>query len=166
MIIKDSMVVIHLAKITLLEASCERFKPVAVPEEVHREILQGEKKGYEDVKIIEELIAVGKLSVKRLRDREKKLLKRAAEFNVQGGEGEALALYWQEKADFLASDDDNLRRKSTLLNLRLIGTPAIILTLYQEKRIDRAKLQESLQALRRIGWFSNAVIDAILMEAT
>ena len=164
MIIKDSMVVIHLAKITLLEASCERFKPVVVPEEVHREILQGKKKGYEDVNIIEELITAGKLGVKRVR--EKKLLKRAAEFNVQGGEGEALALYWQEKADYLASDDDNLRKKSTLLNLRLLGTPAILLKLYQEKRIDRAKLQESLQALRKIGWFSHAVIDKILMEAT
>ena len=164
MIIKDSMVVIHLAKVTLLEASCERFKPVVVPEEVHGEILRGKKKGYEDVGIIEALIAVGKLSVKRVRD--KKLLKKAAEFNVQGGEGEALALYWQEKADYLASDDDNLRKKAALLNLRLIGTPAIILDLYQKKRIDRAKLEGSLQALRRIGWFSNAVLDKVLMEAT
>ncbi len=164
MIIKDAMVVIHLAKITLLEASCERFKPVVVPEEVYREILQGKKKGYEDVTVIEGLIAAGKLSVKRVR--EKKLLKKAAQFNVQGGEGEALALYWQEKADYLASDDDNLRKKSVLLNLKLIGTPAIILKLYQEKRIDKAKLEGSLQALKKIGWFSNAVIDKILMEAT
>ena len=164
MIIKDSMVVIHLAKITLLEASCERFKPVVVPEEVYREILQGKKKGYEDVTIIEGLITAGKLNVKRVR--EKKLLKKAAQFNVQGGEGEALALYWQEKADYLASDDDSLRKRSTLLNLKLIGTPAIILKLYQEKRIDRAKLEGSLQALRRIDWFSNTVIDKILMEAT
>lgn len=164
MIITDSMVVIHLAKITLLEASCERFKPVVVPEKIHREILQGKKKGYEDVTIIEGLITAGTLSVKHVR--EKKLLKKAAEFNVQGGEGEALALYWQEKADALASDDDNLRKKGVLLNLNLIGTPAIILKLYHEKRIDRNKLQGSLQALRKIGWFSNAVIDKILMEAT
>ena len=163
MIVKDSMVVIHLAKITLLEASCERFKPVLIPEEVHREILQGKKKGYEDVKIIEELITAGKLAVKSVRDR--KLFKRAAEFNVQGGEGEALALYWQEKADYLASDDDSLRKKVVLLDLRLIGTPAIILKLYQERRIEKSKLQSSLQALRRIGWFSNAVIDRILLEA-
>ena len=163
MIIKDSMVVIHLAKITLLAASCERFKPVVIPEEVHQEILQGKKKGYEDVKIIEELIVAGKLAVKHVRDR--KLLKQAAEYNVQGGEGEALALYWQEKADYLASDDDNLRKKVVLLNLRLIGTPTIILKLYQEKRIDRQKLEGSLQALRKIGWFSSAVIDKILMEA-
>ena len=163
MIVKDAMVVIHLAKITLLETSCEHFKPVVIPEEVQREILEGKKKGYEDVKVVEELVQAGKLRVKHVRD--KKLLKRAEEFNVQGGEGEALALYWQEKADYLASDDDNLRKKSLLLNLKLIGTPAIILRLYQEKRIDRDKLQASLQALRKIGWFSNAVIDKILMEA-
>ena len=163
MIVKDSMVVIHLAKITLLEASCERFKPVVVPEEVYREILKGKKKGYEDVPVIEGLIAAGSLSVRSVRD--KKLLKKSAQFNVQGGEAEALALYWQEKADYLASDDDSLRKKAVLLDLRLIGTPAIILKLYQERRIEKSKLQSSLQALRRIGWFSNAVIDRILLEA-
>jgi len=163
MIVKDAMVVIHLAKITLLEKSCELFKPVAIPGEVHREILEGEEKGYEDVKIIQELVQAGKISVKRVRD--KGLLKRAKEFNVQRGEAEVLALYWQEKAEYLASDDDTLRKKSALLNLRLIGTPAIILKLYQDKAIDRNKLMESLQVLRKIGWFSNAVIDRVLMEA-
>jgi len=164
MIVKDAMVVIHLAKITLLEKSCAHFKPVIIPEEVQQEILEGRQKGYEDVKVVEELIVAGKLSVKRVRDR--KLLKRAEEFNVQRGEAEALALYWQEKADYLASDDDNLRKKSTLLNLKIIGTPAIILKLYKEKLIEQSKLQGSLQALRKIGWFSNAVIDKILLEAT
>jgi len=164
MIVKDAMVVIHLAKITLLEKSCEHFKPALIPEEVHREILEGGKKGYEDAQIIQELIKAGKVSVKHVRD--KKLLKRAKEFNVQRGEAESLALYWQEKAEYLASDDDNLRKKSTLLNLKLIGTPAIILKLYRDKLIDNSKLQESLQVLRKIGWFSNAVIDTIFMEAT
>ena len=164
MIVKDTMVVIHLAKITLLEKSCALFKPVAIPEEVHREIIEGEKKGYEDVKVVQELVKAGKVSVKRVRDKE--LLKRAKEFNIQRGEAEAVALYWQEKAEYLASDDDNLRKRSLLLNLNLIGTPAIILKLYQERRIDRNKILESLRALRKIGWFSTAVIDRILSEAT
>lgn len=162
MIVKDAMVVIHLAKITLLEKSCEYFKPVVLPEKVHVEILEGKKKGYEEVKVIEELVRTKKLSVKPVRNR--RLLKLAEEFNIQRGEAESLALYWQEKADYLASDDDNLRKKSTLLNLKMIGTPAIILRLYNEKLIDRDKLLESLQTLRKIGWFSNALIDRMLME--
>lgn len=164
MIVNDAMVVIHLAKITLLEASCRHFKPMVIPEAVQQEILAGKKKGYEDVAIIEELLKAGTLGVKHVKNT--KLLKRAEAFNVQRGEAEAVALYWQEHADYLASDDDNLRKKSTLLNIQLIGTPAIILTLYREKLIDREKLIGSLQALRRIGWFSNTVIDKILLEAT
>lgn len=164
MIINDAMVVIHLAKITLLEASCGYFQPALIPEAVHQEILAGQKKGYEDVALIEELLKAGTLGVRRVKD--KKLLKRAEAFNVQRGEAEAVALYWQERANYLASDDDNLRKKGTLLNIRLIGTPAIILTLYREKLIRKDKLIGSLQVLRKIGWFSNAVIDTIVMEAT
>lgn len=163
MIVKDAMVVIHLAKLTLLAKSCDHFRPVLIPEEVHEEILEGKKKGYEDVGTIEELIRTGKLSIKRVRD--KKLLKKAEEFNVQKGEAEALALYWQEDADYLASDDDNLRKKALLLDLKLIGTPAIMLKLYKEKLITKDKLKDSLQGLRKIGWFNNTVIDRILMEA-
>ena len=163
MLILDTMVAIHLAKVTLLESACDHFKPAILPEAVHDEILAGGKKGYEDVRIVEALLRAGKLSRKHLRNNA--LLKRAWEFNVQRGEAEALACYWQEQADYLASDDDNLRSKRLLLNVALIGTPAIILALYQAKRIDKDKLHDSVQELRKIGWFSSAVIDKILLEA-
>lgn len=162
MIVKDAMVVIHLAKVTLLKTSCEHFKPVVLPEAVHQEIMAGRQKGHEDVQIVEELIKAGKLSIKHVKDR--KLLKRANEFNIQRGEAEALALYWQEKAGCLATDDDNLRKKGVLLDLKLIGTPAIMLRLYREGLIEKGKLLQSLGELRKIGWFSNAVIDRIMME--
>lgn len=162
MIVKDTMVVIHLAKLTLLAKSCEYFKPVVIPEEVREEILAGRKKGYEDAVLAEDLIKVGKLKVKRVHDRS--LLRRAEEFNVQGGEAEALALYWQEGADYLATDDDNVRKKAVLLSLKVIGTPAIMLKLYKAKVIGRDKFVESARSLRKIGWFSGAVIDSMLME--
>lgn len=164
MIVKDTMVVIHLAKLTLLAKSCEHFKPVVIPEEVREEILAGRKKGYEDAILAEDLIKAGRLKVKRVQD--KSLLKKAGEFNVQAGEAEALALYWQEDADYLATDDDNVRKKAVLLSLKLIGTPAIMLKLYKAKVIGKDKFLESTQGLRKIGWFSNAVIDKMLMEAT
>lgn len=164
MLVADTMVVIHLAKVTLLEASCGYFKSLVIPEAVYQEILAGRKKGYADAILVEELLKAKKCEVMRVR--EKKHLRRAEQFNVQRGEAEALALYWQEDADQLASDDDNLRKKSILLGIRLIGTPAIMLRLYREKVITQQKLAESLQALRKIGWFSSSVIDKILMEAT
>jgi len=164
MMVMDTMVVIHLAKLTLLAKSCEHFKPVVIPEAVHEEILAGRKKGHEDAILVENLIKAGRLKVKRVHD--KSLLKKAEEFNVQNGEAEALALYWQDEADYLATDDDNVRKKAVLLSLRLIGTPAIMLKLYKANAIGKDKFLESTQGLRTIGWFSSAVIDKMFMEAT
>lgn len=161
MIIKDAMVVIHLAKITLLEKSCEHFRDVAVSEMVYREILAGSGV-HPEVRIIEDLMAGNKIKVKKVKNR--KLLERAKEFNIQRGEAESVALCWQEKADYLATDDDNVRKKSLILDVKVIGTPAIILKLYRGKNIKREKFEESLNELRKIGWFSNAVIDKLIME--
>lgn len=161
MVVKDSMVLIHLSKITLLEKSCELFGTVLMPERVHKEtIKKGKEKGYEDAVLIGEIVEKDLIEIKKVLD--EKLIERANNFNIQAGEAEAVALYWQEKANILATDDDNVRRKRVILELDLIGTPAIILKLLESRRISRKKFRESLDLLREIGWFSNAVIDKAL----
>lgn len=162
MIIKDSMVLIHLAKITLLEKSCDYFREVIIPIEIHKEILRGSYKGYMDAKIIEELIEIKKIKIKPVTKEE--LLQKAREFNIFGGEAEAVALYWQEKAYYLATDDDNIRKKAIILNLNLIGTPSIIINLFKENKINKEKYLQSINELRKIGWFNSEVIDKMKME--
>ncbi len=158
MIIKDSMVIIHLAKMTLLETSCRYFGKVFIPFGVKREVLNR----YADSHIIEELISKDKIVVKNVKNI--KFVKRAYEFDIQDAEAEAVALYWELNADFIATDDNNIRKKAEILKINLIGTPAIILKLYKEKRIDKLKLQEAIKKLKAIGWFSNSVWDKIQME--
>jgi len=162
MIVKDSMVLLHLAKITLLENSCGYFKNVIIPEMIYDEILVGKEKGYLNAKIVIDFIEKKKITVKQVRN--ETLIKKAEEFNIQKGEAEAVALYWQEKADYLATDEDNVRKKSVLLDIKVIGTPAIILKLYKENFIEKEKFNESLAELRKIGWFSDTVIDKVKME--
>ena len=48
------MVIIHLAKLSLLEKSCKYFKKVMIPELVHKEIM--EEKSHSEIAIIDELI--------------------------------------------------------------------------------------------------------------
>ena len=158
-IVKDSMVLIHLAKITLLENSCDYFKKVFVTEKIKEEIARG---NYPDSKIIGMLITKNKIKIKSIKNNT--LIRKANEFNIQGAEAEAIALYWELKADFIATDDDNVRKKRDVLNLNVIGTPVIILKLYKEKKITKVKLEEAIQKLRKIGWFSNTVWDKINME--
>lgn len=158
-VIKDSVVLIHLAKLSILEKSCNYFKKVLVPNLVYKEI---DKEAYPDSEIIKNLIKAKKIVLKEIKN--KNLIKKANEFNIQHGEAEALALYWQEKADLLVTDDDNIRKKKILLDINLIGTPGIIVKLYKEEIINKDKLLSSIEMLRDIGWFSNALLDSIILE--
>ena len=162
MIIKDSMVLIHLAKLTLLEKSCNYFKNIIIPMSVADEVKRGIKLGFEDAVIISNLINNKKIDILEVKN--KNLIKKANEFNIQRGEAEAVALYWEKKADFLATDDDNVRKKKYLLEINVIGTPAIILKLYKEGVTDKSKTMGCISKLREIGWFHTAVLDKIQME--
>lgn len=161
MIVKDSMVLIHLAKITLLEKSCDYFKDVIIPEKVYNETVSMEEK-YEESVLIKELCEDGKIKVKKMINTI--LVNKANQYNIQRGEAEAVALYWQENADFIATDDDNVRKKRLLLNLNIIGTPSILLRLYTTNKIRKEKFKEAVDELRKIGWFSSALLDKVLME--
>lgn len=160
LVIKDAMVLIHLAKATLLEASCSYLGQVVIPQKVHDEVFKGR---YPDSIIIREVLIKGKIVVKLVQHKQN--LARAKQFNLQGGEAEAVALAWELQADFLATDDDNVRKKKEILQLSVIGTPTIMLRLYQSKKISYEKLLSALQTLRKGGWFSSTVWDKIQMEA-
>jgi len=163
LVVNDAMVLIHLAKVTLLLKSCEYFKQVIIPPLVFDETVSaGKEKGYGDAILIESIIKTGKIKVKEVR--RKDLIDRANAFNVFGGEAEAAALYWQEQADMIACDDDNVRSKKELLEINIIGTPSIILTLFNSRKIGAEKAKQAINNLRKIGWFSSEVLDKILME--
>ncbi len=162
LVVKDAMVLIHLAKISLLEKSCGYFKEVIAPKLVYDEVMEGLSKGYVDAKVVENLVNERKLRVVRVKDAT--LVKKANEFNIQGGEGEAVALYWQEKAGLLATDDDNVRKKAILIGVKMIGTLAILLRLKLAKLVDDEKFKGCISELRKIGWFGDAILDKVLME--
>lgn len=163
LVVSDAMVLIHLAKISLLEKCCEYFKQVVIPMLVFDETVKaGKEKGYADANLIEHIITKGKIKVMKVRERD--LIKKANNFNISGGEAEALALYWQEQADLLASDDDNVRNKKEMLAINLSGTASMILALYNNKEIELEKAKQSINKLRKIGWFSSEILDKIEME--
>ena len=162
MIIKDSMVLIHLAKLSVLEKSCTYYKNVIIPVLVHEEVKNGIERGFEDAVLIKNLIESKKIKVVEVKN--KILLKKANEFNIHGGESEALALYWEKSAKLLATDDDNVRKKKELLDIKVIGTPAILLKLYKEKIIDKNKVRQCITKLKEIGWFHQGILDKIQME--
>ncbi len=163
LVVKDSMILIHLAKTSILESSCEFFEEVMIPRKVWKETVEiGKKEKYPDAALIEELIEVDMIDVVEVQEQD--LIDRARKFNIQGGEAEAVAVYWEKDADILATDDDNVRSKAELLNLDLIGTLPILVKMFRDDRISKDKIARSLDILQDIGWFSSAVLDKTRME--
>ena len=77
---------------------------------------------------------------------------------------EPVALYFQEKADLIASNDGEVRGLQLILNLNLISSPEIVLVMERAGVISKERALESLLQLKRIGWFSPSVIDVIVEE--
>lgn len=160
MIVKDTVVLIHLAKLGILEKTCDLFKQVYIPKLVEQEAIKENK--YPDAKLIQEAISTKKIIVKKIIN--DKLIKKANSYNIQKGEAEVVALYWQENADLIATDDNNVRKKRLMLNLNIIGTPLILLKLYQKNIITKKDYLIKIIELSKIGWFSSTIIDKLKME--
>jgi len=161
MIVKDTMVLIHLAKTSLLADSCALFERVLIPQLVYDEVMDGKEQHPQDVNQLQFAIKSKLIQIKKV---EKTLVKKANEFNIYRGEAEAVGLYWQEKADLLATDDDNVRKKKEALRISTIGTPAIMIKLFRAKKIDKPKYVTAIKKLKEIGWFSSTVFDKMLQE--
>lgn len=164
LVVKDSVTLIHLAKTSLLRDSCRFLGDVLIPEKVYDETVEsGREEGYPDAALVEEVVEEEDIEVREV---EEEFVDRARKYSIQGGEAEAVGLYWQEDADLLATDDDNVRKKKTLLELDLIGTPVIVQKLYENGYIEGEKeLEKKIDRLRDIGWFNSAVLDKIVLEA-
>lgn len=158
------MVLIHLAKMTLLNTSCEAFGPILVPPKVRDEVFAGKEKGYPDATIVERSLQAEEIKVIELGDQADEALAELRSLTVRGGEAEAIALCWQEGIERLATDDDNVRNKQEILGIQCVGTPALLLSLYRQGSVDKEKVHRALDVLDRVGWFSQAVLDKVMME--
>ena len=151
------MILIHLAKMQILTDSCRHFGNVLIPPKVYEEtVINGKKKDHPDAVIIEQAVTSEMIKIKEIED--KKKVDNLRIFGLHLGEAEAVALYFQERAQFLATDDDTCRRNRILLGIKIIGSPAIVIMLFRNSLITRSKALDCVSALESIGWFDTEVI--------
>jgi len=156
-VVKDSMILIHLAKMQILADSCQYFGNVLIPTKVYEEtVINGKRKGHPDALIVEQTINNNLIKIKRVKNKDK--VDNLRLFGLHLGEAKAVALYFQEKAEFLATDDDTCRKNRIILGINIIGSPAIVIILFRKALITRKKALDCVSALETIGWFDTEVI--------
>ena len=162
-IVLNSMVVIHLSKLTLLKYLCDLFDEVILPQKVFEETIEkGLEESYPDAILTKKLIERGLIQVKGLHN--EKTISELEIFGLGGGEAESVALYLQEKADRLASDDSTVRKNRLILGLQIVGTPALIYSLFKKGLVTKEKTIIALFELKKIGWFRREVLELIIKE--
>lgn len=157
--VADSMVLIHLAKVTLLETLASCFR-VIIPAKVRQEVVVSAGK-FPDAAMTKVLIERNKIKVANASET---IVRELERFGIVKGEAEVVALLKEGKGDVVASDDDVVRKNSVLLDLKVTGTPALIMWLLRKKKISKSKAIESLTELKRIGWFEAGLLDRIIAE--
>jgi predicted nucleic acid-binding protein len=163
LIVKDSMVLIHLALVGVLRDACIMFGRVIISSAVHNEVVErGIETGHSDAYLVQKLETEEFIHVVAVSDMT--LMGELNKYGLEGGELESVTLYLQEKADLIASNDDKVRRLRLILDLDLISSPEIIFIMAKKGVITKDNAIDCLSELKRIGWFSHNVIDVIIKE--
>jgi predicted nucleic acid-binding protein len=139
------------------------FGQVIIPNTVHKEVVEiGKKAGHADAFLIEKLEYERYIQVVAVH--ETKLMNELEKYGLRGGELEVVTLYFQEKADLIASNDDKVRKLRLILDLNLVSYHEIVFMLVKNGDISKSKAVECLLEFKKIGWFANHVIDSIIAE--
>ena len=103
-IISDASTLVLLQKVALLDKLIKNFDFI-IPQEVYEEaVIKGKNIKSKDSYLIEDKINKKTIKVKEVKDK-KRISKIIKEFGLGEGETEAIVLFLQENADFLATDD-------------------------------------------------------------
>lgn len=135
----DADAVIKLAKAGVLEVLAESSLCI-LSQTVYYEVLKGKEKMYEDAFKTESLVAMSKISIADGNETEENA-------GLDRGESSALAVFKQEKADVIISDDRKFIAKLREDKIHFMTPPDAIAWLAEKAKITN---DEGLEALEKI----------------
>jgi predicted nucleic acid-binding protein len=156
MIVFDTSTLILLTRAGLLDAFLDDYRgKVLIPREVEAESC-GRKKSLDALLIAERIrehrIGVAKVANTRLCEQIMR------DFNICGGEAEAIALAIEKKANLVATDDRNAIRACKLLKISFTSAIAILTRMAERKIIDTDRINAALDTLIKYGRYSDGII--------
>jgi len=158
--ISNSSVLIALSSIGQLSVLTQRFPDgILIPQAVWYEVVEtgGERVGAKEV-------AVGLNLWLTVQEVENKPLVSLLQQDLDNGEAEAIALFYEQPSEGLLLDEKKARQVSRRMVLPVIGTLGLLIWAKRQGTISN--LQEQLDALRTLGRFrlSQQVYDEALRQ--
>ena len=148
---------IHLAKLSIIETVVSQFESYMISEKVYEESVMKAKPKYGDAYVTEGLVKKGMIIVKAVKNQV--LVKKLTEdFNVGEGEAETVALFLQEKASILATNDGRAIMACEIMGIPYTTSVSLIAYFAQKKPLSRQKALEALDALEKECWINKSIV--------
>jgi len=156
-VVADTSSLILLAKSGLLEQVVSKLQ-VVVPERVYEEaVVRGKTKGQADAFQLETHFRAKRLQKKRPKRARGRAIQEL--FNLRAGERDALALAQELGIDEVLMDDKKGISACKALGLRFATALDVLVALYKQGIIGKAKALEALGQLQEYGWYSKTLLE-------
>ena len=156
-VVSDASTLILLEKITLLDKLLKNFSFIISSEVYNEAIIKGKKVKSEDSYSIENKINKNLIQVKEIKNK-KRLNEIIKEFGLGEGEAEAIILFLQENADFLATDDHKAINACKIHKIPFMTALAFVIECFDIKLIAGNEAKEMIRDLSIYGRYKDELI--------
>lgn len=155
MLVSNTSTLVLLAKIGCLEDFIGISPTIEIPSQVKREALFDKDSYY--AKLIHKLITEKKIKV--ILANNDKIDKVMGNFNLDEGEAATYILFNEKKHNVILTDDGELIKLCKLENVEFICAMAVVIRLYEKKKLNKQKAVEKLEELNKIGRYSKELYE-------
>lgn len=160
MLVSNTSTLVLLAKVGCLEAFIEISPTIEIPVQVKKEALFENNSYY--AKLIEKLIEKEKIRVVPA-DRNK-IIEIMSQFRLDEGEAAIYAIFNNKKHKAVLTDDGELIKLCKLEKIEFICAMAVVIRLFEKKKLPKIEALNKLEELFRIGRYSNKLYEYFKLE--
>ncbi len=160
MLVSNTSTLVLLAKIGCLEAFIDISPSIVIPTQVKEEALF-EKDSYY-AKLIEKFIQIKKIVISSVDKTQ--INKILSEFKLDEGEAAAYALFDNKKHKAILTDDGELIKLCKLEKVPFICAMAVVIRLFEMKKLSKKEALDKLENLHIIGRYSKELYEHFKAE--
>lgn len=149
----DLISILHLTEIGLLDKTIENYE-ITITGGALQELKREKDEGEPEAVIILDFINRNKIKVETAG-----MLPDMDIYGLKEIESETISHFKARKTDIILTDDEMIRDNERILEIKIMSTPSLVLSLYMHKKITKEEAISALAALRRIKWFQDWIID-------
>jgi|SRR3989338_992663 len=155
MLVSNTSTLVLLAKIGCLLDFIQIAPPIEIPEHVRKEALFDEGSYY--ARLIQKLINDKKIKVVPIKTA--KIPIALSQFRLDEGEAAAYALFSPKKHSAILTDDGELIKLCKLEQIPFICAMAVVIRLFEKKKLSKGETLSKLKNLHEIGRYSKGLYE-------